>query len=211
MKSRLALALALAACSPVFGIQGSGVEKTETRAVPPFERISVAGSAETVVKVGGTPSVTVTCDDNLLPHVRTRVVDGTLELEVEGGNHRFQRGLRFEVSAPRLTGVSVAGSGKIEVVGVETEAFEVSIAGSGDVRAAGRAQRVTVDVAGSGDAELFALAAEAADVEIAGSGDVRISAAKELHVEIAGSGSVHYRGEPHVKKSIAGSGEVAKD
>jgi Putative auto-transporter adhesin, head GIN domain len=210
MKAHVLLTLALSACSPVFGIQGSGVEATVTRTVEPFQRIRIAGSGDAIVRVGEKQRVTIVCDDNLIEHVRTHVDDGTLELGMERGSYRLKKGLRFEISVPRLTGASIAGSGDIDVSGIDAESFDVSIAGSGEVRASGRAERLDVDIAGSGDAALYPLAARSVEVDIAGSGDVAVSASEDLNAQIFGSGSVHYRGDPRVKRTIAGSGEVSK-
>lgn len=210
MKSHVVLMLALSACAPVFGTQGSGVESTETRTVERFERIRIAGSGDAIIHVGEPQRVTIRCDDNLMKHVRTRVVDGTLELGMERGSYRFQKDLRFEIWVPALNGVSIAGSGDLDISGIDAESFDVSIAGSGDVKGAGRARRVEVDIAGSGAAALFPLVAETASVEIAGSGDVEVSVSNALDAQIFGSGAVRYRGDPTVKRSIAGSGEVVK-
>ena len=211
MKSAIVLTLALSACSQAFAIEGSGVETTQTRSVEHFERVRVAGAGDAVITVGEKQKVTVTCDDNLIGHVRTRVVDGTLELGLENGSYSFRTGPRFEISVPRLTGASVAGSGDIEVSGLDSDEFDVAIAGSGDIRAKGRAARVDVDIAGSGDASLFAVEARSASASIAGSGRVDVSASESLSAKIMGSGTVRYRGDPKVKRTIAGSGEVVKD
>jgi hypothetical protein len=211
MKLHVVLTLALSACSQAFAVEGSGVEATQTRTVEPFERVRIEGSADAVVKIGGTQKVTIVGDDNLLEHVRTRVVDGTLEVGMESGSYQMRKGLRLEISVPSLTGASVAGSGDLEVIGIDGESFDVSIAGSGDVEGAGRTQRLKVAIAGSGDAALFSLAARSADVAIAGSGQIDVSVSDELDAQILGSGSVRYRGEPRVERSIAGSGEVVKD
>ncbi len=211
MKPHVVLTLALSACSQAFAVEGSGVETTQTRTVEPFDRVRIEGSAEAIVRIGEPQKVTIVGDDNLLEHVRTRVVDGTLELGMDSGSYRFRKELRFEITVPRLTGVAVAGSGDLQAIGIDCDTFDVSIAGSGDVKGAGRTQRLEVDIAGSGDVALFSLAARSADVAIAGSGQVDVTVSDELDAQVFGSGSVRYRGEPRVKRSIAGSGEVVKD
>lgn len=211
MKAHFLSALALCACSPVFGVQGSGVEASESRSVEPFDRIELDGSADVIVHVGKTQSVTVRCDDNLLEHVRTRVVHRTLEIGMDSGTWFIKKGLRVEISVPRLEGAEIAGSGDVAVQDLDADTFEVSIAGSGHVGAAGRAERLTVEIAGSGDVELYSVAAKSASVEIAGSGSAGVSASEELDASIFGSGSVRYRGEPRVTRKVAGSGSVAKD
>jgi hypothetical protein len=213
MKSAALLSLALCACSSAFAVEGSGVESTQLRKVEPFERVRIEGSADAIVVVGETQQVAVIGDDNLLEHVSTRVTranGGTLEIGMDSGSYRFKKGLRVEITVPRLTGASIAGSGDLDLLGIDSESFDVSIAGSGDVKGAGRTQRLAVEIAGSGDAALFSLAARSADVDIAGSGAVDVNVSDELDAQIMGSGSVRYRGEPRVSRKIAGSGEVVR-
>lgn len=210
MKSHVLLTLALSACSNVFAVEGSGIEATQLRKVERFERVRVEGSADAIVRVGDAQQVAVTGDDNLLEHVFTRVDDGTLEIGMKSGSYRTRNGLRVEITVPRLTGASIAGSGDLDLHGIDSDAFDVSIAGSGAVKGAGRTQRLAVAIAGSGDALLFDLAARSADVAIAGSGDVDVNVSDEIDAQIVGSGSVRYRGEPRVKRSVAGSGEVVR-
>src|SRR5712691_5835883 len=61
--------------------RGSGVVSTERRSVPAFSAIQVENGIQVVATVGEPTSVSVSADDNLLPLVRTGVVDGTLHLE----------------------------------------------------------------------------------------------------------------------------------
>jgi len=86
----------------------------------------------------------------------------------------------------------------------------VSIAGSGDFTAVGRAAEQGFSIAGTGDINADNLVGQTVKVRIAGNGDARVHAEQMLTVSIAGSGDVVYRGTPVIKKSVAGSGEVRK-
>src|SRR5262249_51508759 len=68
--------------SPV--LQGSGVRGTQQRSPGEFERVRASTMGDVHVVVGAAPRVEVSCDDNLLDHIRTRVVDGELILEGDG-------------------------------------------------------------------------------------------------------------------------------
>jgi hypothetical protein len=209
--------------------KGSGVEGTQTRELATFTSIAVAGSAEVDVVVGGPPSVRITIDDNLLQYVITEVDDGTLEIHMSDEfNYDRSARLRAEVVAPSLDGISVAGSGSVEIRGVETSHFgasiagsgtvaihdvqtnhfDASIAGSGDLRVDGRTETLEVSISGSGDVDTLALRSQRVEVSIAGSGDVLVNASEDLDVSVAGSGDVGYRGDPKISRSILGSGSV---
>jgi hypothetical protein len=62
------------------GVQGSGVPATQTRAVPAFTAVDLAGGNNVTVHVGRTQAVTVNGDDNLIKYVTTTVHDGTLAI-----------------------------------------------------------------------------------------------------------------------------------
>jgi len=207
----LALATAgLSACSLIEPTHvGSGTVASELRSLPAFQRISVAGRAELFVRTGPEHRVQVSFDDNLLEFVETGVEHGQLAIELAGpARYKTREPLRVDVVLPRLEGLAAAGSTRVEAEEIDAERLEVSLAGSGRMRLAGRARDLSVSIAGSGDLDLRDLAASQAEVSITGSGDVRLQASDRLEVSIAGSGRVAYLGAPEVSSSIAGSGEV---
>ena len=57
---------------------GLGVAATQTRAVPPFSRIDLAGSNVVRVHAGAARSIIVHGDANLIDRITTRVAAGTL-------------------------------------------------------------------------------------------------------------------------------------
>ena len=109
-------------------IQGSGVAKTESRTVPAFTKIELAGSPEVEVIVGKAVSLTVTADDNVLPLIDTEVKGETLEI----GSHDSYNshvGVKVKITVPSLEGANISGSGDIHVTG-----SEVGRDGGGDHR-----------------------------------------------------------------------------
>lgn len=191
-------------------VYGSGVPATESRGVAEFTRVEVRGSADVVAQVGGATSLSLVGDDNLLQYVTTEVEDGTLVIGMESGSYDFEVDLVVTLATPRLESLAVLGSADCELSGFSGGALELSIAGSGEVRATGRVDSLAVSIRGSGDMRLEDLEARSASVSIAGSGDVRLNARETLEVGIAGSGDVRFRGDPQVQQSIAGSGDVSR-
>ncbi|MDP9070298.1 MAG: DUF2807 domain-containing protein [Actinomycetota bacterium] len=188
--------------------EGSGTARTETRPVTRFSRVTVLSSADVRVRVGDEPAVAVTADDNLLELVTTEVVDGALVIGTRG-SYSTRIGIKVDVVAPLLEAVELRGSGQVTAEGVRGTRFDVSIGGSGDVRASGTADAVEVEVSGSGDARLFDLAGRTVRVTVEGSGDVEVTASEKLDVSVRGSGSVVYAGGPRaVASAVTGSGEV---
>jgi hypothetical protein len=190
-------------------IKGSGVSVTEQRTVNKFDRISLRGSGDLSVTIGEAASVSVSGDDNVVSIIKTEVSDGQLVIE-PAKSYSSKSRLKVEVVVPSLTALSIAGSGDAVVTGLnESETVDLSITGSGDLKANGSVGELKARVAGSGALELRELKARTASVSVSGSGDVRVFASETLSVSVAGSGDVRYYGEPkNVQRSISGSGSV---
>jgi hypothetical protein len=203
----LAIGLLLPAC---FGpmVQGSGHAVQQPRQVAQFRRIEVRGSTDVVARVGPGVSITVSGDDNIVPHVITEVHGDTLVVEMDDGSYSTSARLLVTVSTPALEGISIGGSADVQAQGISAERFDAHISGSGSLLLHGTARQLDASISGSGDMRLYGLSARRAVVEVSGSGDVELSAVEALDVDVSGSGDVHYRGNPARSVQISGSGSV---
>ncbi len=216
--SALAALVALAAGAGLlvagcFGprIKGSGHEVTQARQVATFRRIEIRGSTDVVARIGPGTAITVSGDDNIVPHVRTEVRGDTLIIDMEDGSYSTSAPLLVTVSTPALDGIAISGSASAQASGVTAERFDASISGSGSMEVAGTAGRLEASVSGSGDMRLFGLATRRAAVDVSGSGNIELSAAEALSVEVSGSGDVRYRGNPRVRSDVQGAGELRRE
>lgn len=210
-------------------ITGSGNTSEETRPVGGFTSLTLRAPIDVTLKAGSIERVTLRGDDNILPLIETRVVDGRLEIGVaSNASFTTRRSLTAVVEFVKMSRVVIASSGNVRADTIKADVLEaviqgsgdmgidrveantvaLSIGGSGDFTAKGRADSVGIVINGSGDAYCDRLEADQVAVSIRGSGDVRVAAARELKVNIDGSGDVRYRGRPKVVKSISGSGDV---
>jgi hypothetical protein len=190
--------------------KGSGRMVTEQRDIGSFDRIESNIGADILVSIGATQSVSLTYDDNLIVYVTTKVRGGKLVIEASR-SFSSSRDCQFKIVVPRLEEVSVGGSGKIEVVGLDDDRFAVQIDGSADVIASGEVGELTIEVNGSGNVDTRDLVAGEATVEINGSGNVNVMARDYLTAAINGSGDIIYSGNPgQVVKSVEGSGRIRR-
>jgi hypothetical protein len=210
MPARLLIAaalavLALAGC----GFYDDGNRTTQTRHVDAFTQIENRDSVDVRLHVGEPQRVRVLAGDKVIDDVQTEVHGGVLEVSFDrdglGGSP-----VTVEASVPRLTGLTVKGSGDVDVEGVTADDFEVRSKGSADIDVEGTARRLDLDIEGSGDADLEQLAAREAHVSVDGSGDADIRAADRLGVEVDGSGDVRYHGDPVVTQQRDGSGDIIR-
>ena len=225
-----ALLLATAGCGVV--VAGSGNLVTEMREVSGFDRVALEGCGDLTIIQGDTESLVIKAEDNIMPKIKSVVKDGTLILGLDKDpfeTFRLTESIEYTLTARRISGLSLAGSGSISSAEIRTDDMDISIAGSGDVtidyldgeslsvaiagsgdcEVSGNVSRQVVSIAGSGDYTSRDLKSEVGAVSISGSGDAVVWTTESLNVDINGSGDVSYRGSPSVAKAVNGSGSVA--
>ena len=192
------------------GVQGSGVAVTQTRAVARFTGLDLAGSNNVTVIVGGPQSVVVHADSNLVNHVTTGVVAGTLVIGDTGG-FTTRSPMSVDVSVPSLTALNLSGDGQISVAGINAAQLTVTVSGSGLLSAAGTVTRLDVTLSGDGQAQLSQLTASEVHAVVSGSGLIQVTATTSLDAAVPGSGAIIYSGNPpQVTTSITGTGTVTR-
>ena len=192
------------------GIQGSGAAVTQTRTVASFTGLDLAGSNNVTVIVGAPQSVVVHADSNLIDHVTTGVVAGTLVIG-DTGSFTTRAPMSVEVGVPSLTALNLSGAGQISVTGINVPQLTLTVSGSGLVYAAGTATRLDVKISGDGQAQLSRLTARDVHAVVAGSGLIQVTATTSLDAAVPGDGEIVYGGNPpQVTTSVTGSGSITR-
>lgn len=227
------IAMAASACaSPSESITGSGVVKSEERAVAGFSGIAISFSGRVDVVQSGRESLTLSADDNVLPLIETVVENNILHVRMVKRplNLHTRTPMRVTLHVKTLDSVAINGSGDLHAPVLKSGKFSIAIHGSGDVRlgaitadaisvkvrgsgdvfAAGKADSIDISIAGSGDVKAGRLETRRAEVAIAGSGDAQVWAREALSVAVAGSGDVEYFGDPKLSSRIVGSGALKR-
>jgi hypothetical protein len=208
-------------------VVGSGDVQTENRDVPSFTAIDLEGSGDVTIRQSAFQGVSVEADENVLPLVKTEVVDGVLHLGfVRGAHVTHLTRLSFSVAAPRVDGITISGSGnartatsvrtddmRLEIRGsgnidcdTRASTLNAAIGGSGGITVRGRVDQVSVTIDGSGSVRAHELKSSDASVRVNGSGDAMIYATDTVNISIAGSGSVLYGGGARATVRSSGSG-----
>ncbi|MGB1016286.1 MAG: head GIN domain-containing protein, partial [Nannocystaceae bacterium] len=178
-----------------FGMANNGAMQTESRQVTGFDKLACEGSMDTFVTIGPETKVVVEAEEGILPKVTTEVVDGTLRVGSKG-SYMTSKGVTIRVTTPAVTGLSVKGSGDVELTGVSGPKLTASVAGSGDATITGTVDAFEASVAGSGEIRGFGLTTVDTSASVSGSGDIEVQVAKTLNATVSGSGDVTYRGDP---------------
>ncbi len=188
---------------------GSGVAATQSRSLPPFNRVDLAGTTNLVVHVGGPQSVIVHADDNLLGRTTTTVSSGRLVVGTTPGNLSPKTPMFVVVTVPSLGAVTLRGEGNIAVTGLNSRNFAVGLPGSGTITVEGNAARLAIAAAGEGTILLRQLIAHDAVAALSGDGTIMLTATHSLEATITGTGTILYGGSPaHVTRSVRGTGTI---
>ena len=206
----------------------------QTRSVSGFSSIESGGPFNVHVKIGGTESVRLDVDDDVLNDVRTDVEGGVLKIGFRRNfslrSHNIKRGDIY-VTAKSLNGLSNSGSGSLDLdgaltgqnvsvilsgsgnirVAVKASALETRISGSGGIHIKGNTESAEFRISGSGEINGTGLTTETLAATISGSGSISITANKTVSARITGSGSVSYSGNASIGETkYTGSGRVNK-
>lgn len=213
----LALGIALAATVAQLSLRdhnsgtekGSGVTASETRTVPTFTAVELAGTNEMTVQVGQPQHVVVQADNNLLDQVGTEVHAGVLVVS-DRGSFTSRSPMSVVVTVPSLRSATLSGTGQLMLTGVAANTFTARLPGTGTLVASGRATRIDASVSGDGAIRLESLLATDATVTVGGTGSVMIHVTGSLNATVSGTGSIIYTGHPEsVTKTITGTGSVS--
>src|SRR2546423_4249991 len=102
--------LALAACN-IGGIRGNGHIVTESRNVSsPFSNVVISGAFEVEWR-SGSPSVSVSADENLMPFVEAAAGDGTLRVHTSR-DVRPSHPIKLAITSALLESASLNGASR---------------------------------------------------------------------------------------------------
>jgi len=191
-------------------VVGDGKPASEQRAIDSAAQLDMRGPLVVEVKVGQAPSLRVEGDSNLLPLIRSEVVNGTLRLWVEG-NVRTDQTLRVTWTTGQLSQVTAAGSGRLSVAGLAGGPLTLTKTGSGAAQLSGRVGTLNMHATGSGDIDARELHSGNANLSLAGSGSIVMGDVKAdaLNVKVHGSGELQAAGTvAQLNAQVVGSGDA---
>ncbi len=175
----LLLSLSLA-CT--LGIAGSGRAVDDSRVVSDFDAVEVSAGLVADVAPGPT-SVVVHGDDNLVPHVVTRVRGRTLVVEPDAS---FDPAVPLVVTirSPAVSSVTLRAGGAVSVHDIARSELALHCDAGGTLIASGTVDHLVATQSAGGDVDATGLVATSVSV------DARAGGSMHLHVRDAASGAV---------------------
>lgn len=178
--SRLALALVpailllptLAACGATPDVPGAdgttvgtGDVVTEFRDLAPFTRVSVGAGLRVIIGEAAQQQVTLGAQQNLLPAIRTEVVEGQLIVTIPSPGVTATQPMTLTLRMTQVESVALsAGSvGYLEHTGA---ALNLDVSGGAEITAIGDTVDLTLTASSGSHARLAELVAERAEIEV---------------------------------------------
>jgi len=210
--------------------QGSAKVVAQTRQIAePFDKISVSDGVDVILTQSQTTSVNVEADDNLIDHIRTTVVGGTLHIEIK------KRGLidftekNVHVHLPVLTGISASTGSDVKSTNeFRTETLDLSASSGSEITFVTSADRITARSSSGSEIELSGMAlyfdAQASSgssikasrmlcnevsASASSGSDVRVHPIKELRATASSGASVDYYKNPErISQNTSSGGSI---
>ena len=184
---------------------------SESRSASGFEEVELQGVGSLSIQQTGTESLTIEAEEDVLPKVRTEVVNNRLIIGPKPNTSLLTtEPINYRLTVKDLSALEVSGSGGVDAEGISTDELAVTITGAGDVKIRGKAKSQQVAILGSGDYRARDLESKEVKVDVGGSGSAVVNVSGELNAEVSGSGSVEYIGDPTVNQYVSGAGRVSK-
>ncbi|MFZ9981061.1 MAG: head GIN domain-containing protein [Cyclobacteriaceae bacterium] len=197
---------------------GTFAQSREKRDVGGFQSITLAFPGTLYLKQGTTTSVELSGTKELLEKIETEVEGSRLYIRRKDTFRNWNNWgdnlgkLTVRITLPKLSGVSVMGSGKAIGESVfRSGSLAVKVSGSGSIDLEAEADETDLDVAGSGQINLKG-SFSGIDASVSGSGKIVVNGAVQgtLSSGISGSGKLEVSGTAKtLRSSISGSGKVA--
>jgi len=211
--------------------KGSGTMVTETRKVSGFDAIQVDYPARVLISQGGTESLKIEAEDNVLPGLKTEVKGKELRIYYKSPDGKHVNPTKMvvitimvkELSALNFSSageatvdglksdelsVSLNGAGNVKLNDIAVNSLDVNLSGAGSTTASGTADDLSLNISGFGGFNGKDLQSSTVSVNISGAGSATVWAEDTLNASISGAGSVSYYGSPEVSKQISGVGGV---
>lgn len=193
-------------------IYGHGNEVTETRSVGSFRKLEVAGDFNVFITKGDSIQVKVKTPANIIPLLKTKVVDHSLEIYYDNDRNVVRANSIIYITMPSIEGLVFYGNAKISTDG-NFSGNTIKLAGTGDGRIEinqGTYENLICTSYGNGLIKAFEVSTKKAKVLVHGNSKIEVKVEDKLEVTMHGNGKVYYKGNPLLDLEIYGNGQVIK-
>lgn len=213
-------------------VRGSGKVVSEERPVSGFHAVEISGSGEAEIVQGQEEGLTIEMEDNLLPYMKSEVVNGILRIGFEPddvlSSFRPTKPIKFHIRVKELDSIQVSGAVNVSMDGLTTSQMETQVSGAGTIRIenlqadtftadlsgattvtlSGKVDEQKIEMSGSSNYRAENLQSNTTRVNSSGASNVRLYVMDELNLVLSGSSEVQYYGSPKVTQDVSGSSKI---
>ncbi len=199
--------------------------------VTDFERIDIGGPHVITVVTGRPQGVKAIGDSAALDRLKVTVHSRRLRIAMDKGNGwdwSKATPLRIEISAHRLSGITLSGSAMLDVdqLGgdvvdlhvagsahlaarqIKARTLDLSLSGRGSMTLNGHCDTARITLNGAGSIDAGALTCKDVTSRLYGSGQLEIRAEQKATLAASGAGDIHILGGADCKVTQSGAGLI---
>lgn len=220
----------VAISSPAKRVKGSGNVIKETRNVTGFHSIDVGGAFEIELIKSTSEKVVIEADDNIMPHIITKVSGGELDISTDADINNPNE-LKITIYYKSINELDISGaadlyssdvlksenleldfSGASEVtLKLDVGTLEIDLSGASKIELEGQAGMVKLDASGAAVVHAYGLEIKQLDLDSSGASVVKVLVMDKLNIDSSGASSVRYKGSPSINLiDISGASSVKK-
>lgn len=204
------VAIMLSGCRYGRGVRGNGHITEKEFNVPEFDRIDLGGIYSVDISIGGTQSIVVKAEENLMKYLVVKVRNHRLILDTKR-NISPRKGIKVVIVTKALHGIQASGASYVEATDIKTDVLNLGISGASKIEISGKANELSLDVSGAGNLYAKKFICQNITADISGAAHAIVNATDKLYADISGAASLSYYGEPkNINYDISGAGSIKK-
>jgi hypothetical protein len=200
----------------------------EVRAIRDVREVALEGVGTLMIEQGETESLTIEAEPKVLERIATEVQEGRLTIRPDR-SFKTREPITYFLTITQLSGIMLAGAGRVEVAQLSTDQLHINGSGAGavvidsltantlDVTASGNVQ---AELAGTVDSQTVSVSEAAsyaapdldsrlASVTASGASQVTVSVTESLDATVSGAAQVEYIGDPAVTEDVSAAGRLS--
>ncbi len=211
------------------GVRGNGDVEKETRNINSFDAIDISSAFEVELTQSGSESLVIEADENILEHIYTEVVGGTLKIYTKG-NIRNINTMKAYISFKMIEELELSGacevkgmnkmkfndfvidaSGACEVnLNLTARKMSLDLSGATEIYLVGFADEFIIDISGASEIKALDFEVKNCEVDASGASSIKIFATENIEIEASGATTVRYKGKPSVDIDTSGASSVRR-
>lgn len=215
-------------------IKGNGNQVTIERSTQEYNGISVGGFFNVEFIEGEEGTITLKGEDNILEHIETKVINGTLTIKKRKNlNLRPSHGIGVFITVPveSINAILSSGAGKLySRKALKADHFKIrssgsrnldliimatsvttTVSGSCNIKLGGSTKKLNATSSGSSNLNAYEFIVDTVVAISSGSSNIRVTANESINVRASGSSNIKYKGNPEkVNIKTSGSANISK-